>query len=132
MNYSKSLIKSTLKFSLVVLVALTSAFNSFASDSERIIQLEKDVQELKLRITNLESPQSKANINQKLNVANDGWKSLVNWRSLKKGMSYQEVRAILGEPETVRTNSVLTYWSYSNRGTVTYYEDRLDGWNEPR
>lgn len=132
MNYANSLIRSTLKLSVVGIVALTAAFSSFASDSDRIVQLEKEVLELKLRLTNLEAPQKKSVINQRMAASNDGWKSLANWRSLKKGMSYDDVRGVLGEPATIRASGVLTFWGYANRGTVTYFDDRLDGWSEPR
>jgi hypothetical protein len=118
--------------SVVGIVALTAAFSSFASDSDRIAQLEKEVLELKLRLTNLETPQKKSGINQRMAASNDGWKSLANWRSLKKGMSYDDVRGVLGEPATIRASGVLTFWGYANRGTVTYFDDRLDGWSEPR
>ena len=47
-------------------------------------------------------------------------------------MSYDDVRGVLGEPATIRASGVVTFWGYANRGTVTYYDDRLDGWNEPR
>ena len=120
-----------MKNSLVVCLLWTLSFGSLASDSDRITQLEKEVQELKNRLTTLESPVNKA-IVQKSTVTNDGWKNLANWRSLKKGSSYDEVRTILGEPEKVRASGPLTFWSYSNRGEVTFYEDRLNGWNEPR
>jgi len=132
MNHSNSLIRSTFKLSIVGFFALTSTFSSFASDGDRITQLEKEVQELKLRLTNLESPQSKSLISPKVVVSADGWKSLNSWRSLKKGMSYEDVRGVLGEPATIRASGVVTFWGYANRGTVTYYDDRLDGWNEPR
>ena len=120
-----------LKNCLLGCLLLTLSFGSMASDSDRITQLEKEVQELKNRLTTLESPVNKA-IVQKSTVTNDGWKNLANWRSLKKGSSYDEVRTILGEPEKVRASGPLTFWSYSNRGEVTFYEDRLNGWNEPR
>jgi hypothetical protein len=120
-----------MKHSLVVCLLLTLSFGSIASDSDRITQLEKEVQELKNRLTTLESPVNKA-IVQKSTVMSDGWKNLANWRSLKKGSSYDEVRSILGEPEKVRASGSVTYWSYSNRGEATFMDDRLYGWNEPR
>jgi hypothetical protein len=120
-----------MKNSLVVCLLLTLSFGSIASDSDRITQIEKEVKELKNRLTTLESPVNKA-IVQKSTVTNDGWNNLANWRYLKKGSSYDEVRTILGEPEKVRASGPLTFWSYSNRGEVTFYEDRLNGWNEPR
>ena len=105
-------------------------FSSFASDSERIAQLEKEVQELKLRLTKLEAPQTTTNTQQKPIVSTNGWKHLSNWRSLKKGMSYDDVRATLGEPERIKVGG-FTYWFYANRSYVIFYEDRLDSWTEP-
>ena len=120
-----------MKSSLLGCLFLTLSFGSIASDSDRITQLEKEVQELKTRLTSLESPVNKA-IVQKSTVTNDGWKNLANWRSLKKGSSYDEVRTILGEPVNVSASGPITEWNYSNRSRVTFYQDRLDGWNEPR
>jgi len=123
--------QTLLKNSLFGCLFLTLSFGSIASDSDRITQLEKEVQELKIRLTSLESPLNKAVI-QKSTVTSEGWKNLANWRSLKQGSSYDEIRAILGEPEKVRASGPFTIWSYSNRGEVTFYQDRLDGWNELR
>ncbi len=50
-----------------------------ASDSDRITQLEKEVQELKTRLSTLESPLNKAVI-QKSTVTSEGWKNLVRLR----------------------------------------------------
>ncbi len=116
---------------LLIAIFLTFfGFSSFASDSERITQLEKEVQELKTRLTNLESPANKA-VAQKPTVKNDGWKNLANWRSLKKGMSYEDVRTTLGEPGRIQGGS-FTFWIYPDRGNVTFYNDKLDSWTEPR
>ena len=116
---------------LAISLALIS-LNSAASDSDRITQLEKEVQELRLRLTNLEAPQGTTSSRQKTLAISDGWKALANWRSLKKGMSYYDVRTILGEPEKVRASGTFTFWYYLNRSDVTFYQDRLDGWTEPR
>ena len=120
-----------MKNSLVVCLLLTLSFGSMASDGDRITQLEKEVQELKTRLSTLESPLNKAVI-QKSTVTSEGWKNLANWRSLKKGSNYDEVRAILGEPERIRVSGLLTDWFYSNRGNATFVNDTLNGWNEPR
>ena len=120
-----------MKNGLVVCLLLTLSFGSMASDGDRITQLEKEVQELKTRLSTLESPLNKAVI-QKSTVTSEGWKNLANWRSLKKGSNYDEVRAILGEPERIRVSGSLTDWFYSNRGNATFVNDTLHGWNEPR
>jgi hypothetical protein len=119
-----------MKNGLVVCLLLTLSFGSMASDTDRITQLEKEVQELKTRLSSLESPLDKAVI-QKPTLTSEGWRKLANWRSLKKGMSFEEVRAILGEPGRIQ-GGTLTYWTYPDRASVTFYNDRLDGWTEPR
>ena len=66
-----------------------------------------------------------------------------NWRKLAKGMSRQEVRAILGEPRHVESISVyFEKWQYSSDPWVAYVTfgtsyrfpdtfDKLEGWREP-
>ena len=131
MDISKSLTKSILAIAVVGALALTASFSAMASDSDRITRLEKEVQELKLRLANLEKPQANQALNQRPTPSAEGWKNLTSWRSLKKGMSYDDVRAILGEPARVRGGNI-TNWSYPNRSDVTFYEDKLDSWSEPR
>lgn len=120
-----------LKNSIIGTVALTISLGCYAADSDRITQLEKEVQELKLRITSLENPNNKANQSPKTVTTADGWKSLTNWRSLKNGMSYDEVRAILGEPAHISGGEV-AFWFYPNRGNVTFQSHQLYSWTEPR
>jgi hypothetical protein len=120
-----------MKNSLVVCLLLTLSFGSMASDSDRITQLEKEVQELKARLRVLETPAPKPIVNNKPTTSTEGWKSLANWRSLKSGMSYDEVRAILGEPTRIAGGN-LAFWYYPNRGDVTFREDKLTNWVEPR
>ena len=116
----------------IVLALSTGATTALANDSERISSLEREVQELKLRLANLESPQSTSSNRPKVVATKDGWKSLANWRSLKKGMSPDEVRAVLDEPVKVNASGAFTFWNYTNRGEVTFHQDGLYGWNEPR
>jgi hypothetical protein len=123
--------KTLLKIGLVGFFVSTFTLSSFASDNDRITQLEKEVQELKLRLTKLEAPQTTTINQQKPYVSTDGWKLLSNWRSLQKGMSYDDVRKILGEPARIQ-GGTFAYWFYTNRSNVIFYEDRLDSWTEPR
>ena len=123
--------RSILKVGAVAVLLLVAAFSSHASDSDRITLLEKEVQELKQRLQRLESPQADTGKQHKPVASSDGWKSLTSWRLLKKGMSYDDVRAILGEPGRVRGGNI-TFWYYANRGDVIFYEDRLESWTEPR
>jgi len=123
--------RSVLKISAVAVLLSVAALDAQASDGDRITLLEKEVRELKQRVQRLESPQADTGKQHKPLASIDGWKSLANWRLLKKGMSYDDVRATLGEPARVRGGNI-TFWYYANRGDVTFYEDRLDSWTEPR
>ena len=123
--------KTRLKTGLLGCLFLSFTLNSLASDGERITQLEKEVQELKQRLTKLEVPQN-ASINQQKSIlSSEGWKSLASWRSLKNGMSYDEVRSILGEPTRI-DGGTIARWYYSNQGIVFFFRDKLDRWEEPR
>jgi hypothetical protein len=132
MIMSKTKLNTLISLCAVGLALLTGATTAIANDSDRISLLEKEVQALKLRLANLESPQSTPSNRPRVVATKDGWKSLANWRSLKKGMNPDEVRSVLDEPANVRASGPLTDWNYSNRGTVTFYEERLHGWTEPR
>ena len=56
---------------------------------------------------------------------------LRSWRQLKKNMSEEQVRALLGEPAKV-DGGTFAFWHYRNGGAVTFYNDRVDSWTEPR
>ena len=56
--------------------------------------------------------------------------SLANWRRLRRGMKMDEVRKLLGEPESVNAGS-FTRWYYPG-GSVTFDDDKVYGWDEPR
>lgn len=130
-NYKPAL-RSLMKCSVIGFTLLLAATASMASDSDRITALEREVQELKARLSQLEVPSSTNSNRPRAVVTQEGWKQLASWRSLKKGMTPDVVRSVLGEPANVRASGALTFWSYSNRGTVTFFGDLVDGWNEPR
>lgn len=131
MNFSFNTFLSNSKAIAIVFLSAGTIGSSLAQDNDRILQLEREISELKNRVARLESSQTGAKPNAKIVPSGDGWKSIANWRSLKKGMSFDDVRAILGEPGRIQ-GGTLTYWTYPDRGSVTFYNDRLDGWTEPR
>jgi len=56
---------------------------------------------------------------------------LSSWRQLKKNMSEEQVRALLGEPSKV-DGGTFAVWNYKNGGAVTFYNDKVYSWEEPR
>lgn len=56
---------------------------------------------------------------------------LSSWRQLKKNMSEEQVKALIGDPAKV-DGGTFAFWHYRSGGTVTFYNDRLDSWTEPR
>ncbi len=105
----------------------TSSTNS----NERINQLEEEVQQLKLRLSNVERHLGAMPTSVKPLTNSDGWQNISNWRSIDKGMEPNKVRAILGEPQSVRASGGFTFWQYP-KGKITFYDDKLHGWDEPK
>jgi len=97
---------------------------------ERVEQLEKDVQELKSRISVLEAMLSGNSKTNEVVIAGEGWKSLARWRKLKTGMSYESVIEILGSAHRIDGGSFAT-WYYENRGTVQFSRGKVSHWREP-
>jgi hypothetical protein len=123
--------ENSMRTLLLAFALSVATCSSFANDSERVRQLENEVNELRLRVQKLENPQPNASNQQKPVVANEGAKSIANWRKLNRGMSYNEVRGLLGEPLRIEGGGV-AYWMYSNNGRVTFVRDTLSSWNEPQ
>lgn len=102
--------------------------------------LEERVRELERRVEQLEKqqierqPASHAARNSTTRKG-EGWKSLGSWRSLKLGMTENEVRSILGDPDKVDVGQLVTMWYYdtSKGGRVRFSsgEHRVEGWTEP-
>jgi len=115
---------------MVIFLMIITAVNSYAGDIERLSQLEKEVQELKQRITRLESSQAEKSVLPKSIESDEGWKNLANWRLLKRGMTDDEVRSALGEPKKI-DGGLFTQWYYPNNGRVVFTREKVYGWNEP-
>ena len=119
------------KIALLGFLSLFIAFNATAHENDRIEKLEKEIQELKLRITKLESLLSDSKKTQELVTPSEGWKSVVNWRKLSTDMETSDVRKILGEPDRV-DGGRFTTWYYLNDGDVVFLEGKVYRWMEPR
>ena len=110
---------------------LSVVSNSYANDSDRIDQLEKVIQELKLRISKLESLLGNSSESKELAPSHEGWKSVSNWRKLTTDMSASDVQKILGEPQRVDGGKIAS-WYYENRGEVMFVNGKVQQWMEPR
>ena len=119
------------KFALIGCLTLVGGFNAHAQDTNRISQLEQEIQSIKLRLSKLESAQGIQPDAPKAPANSDGWKSLSSWRQLSTGMTPNDVRRILGEPSRVNGGEVAT-WYYQNRGYVTFMSEKLYSWGEPK
>jgi hypothetical protein len=118
-------------FIVIGFLSLAVASNSYAHDSDRIDQLEKEIQETKLRLSKLESLLSNPSKAEELATSREGWKSVMNWRKLTTDMSASDVQKILGEPHRV-DGGTFTTWYYQNKGRIVFYEGKVSQWNEPR
>jgi hypothetical protein len=112
-------------------ILIAAAFSAQASDADRINQLEKELQEIKQRLSVLESPSSSSNARQIQSPPGEGWKSVSNWRKLNTGMSHEEVRSLLGEPQRINGGE-FSFWQYSNRGEVIFVRAKVYEWKEPK
>ena len=97
---------------------------------KRIEQLERDMQEVKSRISALETMLSGNSKTDEAVVIGEGWKSLASWRKLKTGMSYESVKEILGSAHRVNGGNITT-WYYENGGEVIFWRGEVDSWMEP-
>jgi outer membrane protein assembly factor BamE (lipoprotein component of BamABCDE complex) len=115
---------------IIGFLSLVVACNSYASDRDRITQLEKEVQEIKVQLSKLESlPTNPANPQQSV-ISAEGWKSVSSWRKLTTDMSTSDVRKILGEPHRV-DGGAISVWHYQNGGHVMFMDGKVLNWSEP-
>jgi len=115
---------------IVGFLALAVSFNANAHESDRIDQLENEIQEIKLRLSELESFLSNSSKTEDLVKSGEGWKSVSSWRKLTTDMSYSDVKNILGEPYQVNGGSIAE-WYYQNGGEVFFMRGKLFKWTEP-
>ena len=115
---------------IAAILSLLATFSSYAHDSERIDQLEIEVQETKQRLLILESKFQNETNEKEVVFAEEGWKSVANWEKLSSGMSLLSANKILGDPHRVVgvKNAV---WYYDNGGVVWSVDGNVDRWSEP-
>jgi hypothetical protein len=118
------------KISIFGFLLLAVALNSYANDSDQIDQLKKEIQEINLRLTKIESLLSNPSNAQEPETSEVGWKSVKKWRKLTNDMSTSDVQKYL---VNLRVNGGnIATWYYQNDGMVTFMNGKLYNWMEPR
>jgi hypothetical protein len=94
--------------------------------------LERRVEQLEKRLSSEKVSPAKAV--ERGGAAAD-WRSKANWRRLKVGMTEDDVRSILGEPQKVVVLFATVYWHWNYPGgpSVDFDKEnrRVGGWSEP-
>jgi len=123
-----SVIRTTLLTVLVcIAMPLGAAENGTTTDNSlerRIVDLEKRVSELEAISNGTPSKASRI-------PTSGNWKVLQNWRQLRTGMSYDEVRTLLGEPENIDGGKIAHWYWGSKKAHVVFMSDKLYSWSEP-
>lgn len=116
----------------VLFIVVTNVLGSEDKPVEkRIANLEMQVSDLNSRILQLEKQLSDcANVNTPSiqNVPADK----AAWRKLKKDMSKDQVKQLLGEPVTIHRFDSFEVWNYNKYSNVQFDDDgNVTGWREP-
>ena len=113
----------------IVFGALICAIASAQSVDDRILELESRIEQLERRVEQIErqvaqpAPPARAPKST----------SSQNWRSLRRGMTEDEVRSILGEPHRVDVAASYISWEYREGAEALFNSNgRLQAWHEPR
>jgi len=112
-------------------VAATAQSRSADSLLARIERLELRTAALEERIRQLEGTDNPEAARGKPAATRGNARDIANWRRLKRGMSFDEVRNLLGEPDRV-SGGYMTLWSWERGGDVTFLNNKLEGWTEPQ
>jgi hypothetical protein len=112
----------------VVLFAMIAVFvNSPESNLEqRVTDLENRVDSLEEAVLGNRTSEEA----DELEVSSDKASSIANWRQLETGMSYDDVRELLGEPHKINGGNI-AFWRYQNGGFLQFISGELSSWNEP-
>lgn len=101
----------------------------------RVEKLEQLVGQLQRRVADLESQVQGRQERKQPVAAKSNWRQIGSWRSLRRGMTMEQVTDLLGEPGKVDAGStfIFWYWGYPSGGSVHFDTDtnRVAGWDEP-
>ena len=102
----------------------------------RVEKLEQLVGQLQRQVADLQSQTQGRQQQAQPVVPKGNWHELANWRHLQRGMTMDQVRELLGEPEKVVAGPVLIFWRWGESphgGEVSFDADtnKVVGWSEP-
>lgn len=103
-----------------------------AALTQAVLDLKKEVARLEEKVQRCQ-PQAESRTDYPTMPSRETRASSSNnssWRALQTGMSSDQVRSILGEPERISGGNY-AMWHYPNGGYVTLISGRLSSWNEP-
>lgn len=117
--------------STAVSVPAVAGGQSTSSDSLRrqVVLLERRTTDLEQRVLELEGLIKVERPRDRRSSTSPNWRDVQNWRRLRLGMTEDNVRALLGEPERVVAGP-LTYWYWAD-ANVYFISGKLEGWSEP-
>jgi hypothetical protein len=102
---------------LLAIVLLSAAMPASAQ-----AEVEKRLDDLERRVKALETVQPMQRTPSTTRSA---------WRKLAKGMSPEQVRVLLGEPDHI-DGGPLEQWRWKSGGNVMFMDGQLQRWSEPR
>ena len=117
---------------LTVLVSIAVPVGASENVTTTDNSLERRIVDLEKRVRELEAISNGTPAKASRIPTSGNWKDLQNWRKLRTGMSYDEVRALLGEPENINGGIMATWYYGSRESTAQFFRDKLQSWSEPR
>jgi hypothetical protein len=97
----------------------------------RIDSLQRRTEVLERRVSELEAVLRVEPLRSRAARVSANPRDVANWRRLRRSMTMEEVRALLGEPERVQAGYT-TVWYYPNSAHIMFDADKADSWLEPR
>ena len=112
---------------------LSSVAGAAPTQNSEIEVLKQQIRDLQTRVERLEGDFADGiavNPARKVEPEPGGWRTASNWKLLAKGMPYNEVIRILGEPESTKSVKKFEHWRYGD-GILRLYLRRLKSWENP-